>query len=82
MKIKIGALSLEDDLERVIAVKESLNNNTRLMVDANQAYDLRTAKYLSDKLYDIGIYFFESKIVLYFEDFLLSQYILYLFYHF
>lgn len=63
MKIKIGALSLEDDLERVIAVKESLNNNTRLMVDANQAYDLRTAKYLSDKFYDIGIYFFEEPLM-------------------
>ena len=63
MKIKIGALSVEDDLERIIAVKESLNNGTRLMVDANQAYDLRTAKYISDKLYDIGIYFFEEPIM-------------------
>ena len=63
MKIKIGALSINEDLERVKAVKDSLKDSTKLMVDANQAYDLRTAKYLSDRLYNMGIYFFEEPLM-------------------
>ena len=63
MKIKIGALELEKDLERVYSVKKSLKDKTKLFVDANQAYDLRTAKYVSDKLYDMGIFFFEEPIM-------------------
>ena len=63
MKIKIGALELEKDLERVSSVKKSLKDKTKLFVDANQAYDLRTAKYVSDKLYDMGIFFFEEPIM-------------------
>ena len=63
MKIKIGALDLEKDLERISKVKNSLNLNTKLFVDANQAYDLRTAKYVSDKLYEMGIFFFEEPIM-------------------
>ena len=43
MKIKISALELEKDLERVSSVKKSLKDKTKLFVDANQAYDLRTA---------------------------------------
>ena len=63
MKIKIGALDLEKDLERILKVKESLDEKTKLFVDANQAYDLRTAKYVSDKLYEMGIFFFEEPIM-------------------
>lgn len=63
MKIKIGALELEKDLERVSKVKDSLKNDTKLFVDANQAYDLRTAKFVSDKLYEMGIFFFEEPIM-------------------
>ena len=63
MKIKIGALELEKDLERVSKVKNSLKSDTKLFVDANQAYDLRTAKFVSDKLYEMGIFFFEEPIM-------------------
>ena len=63
MKIKIGALDLEKDLERILKVKDSLDEKTKLFVDANQAYDLRTAKYVSDKLYEMGIFFFEEPIM-------------------
>ena len=63
MKIKVGALDLEEDLERVRQVKNSLSNKTRLMVDANQAYDLRTAKYVSDRLSEMDIFFFEEPLM-------------------
>ena len=63
MKIKVGALDLEEDLERVRQVKNSLSNKTRLMVDANQAYDLRTAKYVSDRLSEMNIFFFEEPLM-------------------
>ena len=63
MKIKIGALTVDQDLERVSSVRSALNKNTKLMVDANQAYDLRTAKYMADKLYEMDIFFFEEPIM-------------------
>ena len=63
MKIKIGALPIDKDLERVRTVKSSLKKDTKLFVDANQAYDLRTAKYISDKLYEMDIFFFEEPIM-------------------
>lgn len=63
MKVKIGALTIDQDLERVSSVRSALNKNTKLMVDANQAYDLRTAKYMSDKLYEMDIFFFEEPIM-------------------
>ena len=39
MKMKIGALTLKDDANRVLEVKKAIGNNIRLMFDANEAYD-------------------------------------------
>lgn len=44
VKIKVGRPELEDDLERVAAVRELLGPRRRLMVDANQRWDLPTAR--------------------------------------
>ncbi len=63
MKIKVGALTVDKDLERARNVKSSLKEDTMLSVDANQAYDLRTAKYVSDKLHEMDIFFFEEPIM-------------------
>ncbi|WP_309127475.1 mandelate racemase/muconate lactonizing enzyme family protein [Microbacterium sp.] len=43
VKIKVGKPSLEEDLERVAAVREALGPDRELMIDANQRWDLDRA---------------------------------------
>jgi len=44
VKIKIGRPELDDDLERVAAVRQIIGDHRLLMVDANQRWDLPTAR--------------------------------------
>ena len=43
VKIKIGRADVEEDLDRVAAVREVVGERTQLMLDANQRWDLPTA---------------------------------------
>ena len=43
IKLKIGHVSVEEDVERVRAVRESLGPDMDLMLDVNEGYDVRTA---------------------------------------
>jgi len=43
VKIKVGKPDLAEDLDRVAAVRETIGPDVRLMVDANQRWDLPTA---------------------------------------
>jgi L-alanine-DL-glutamate epimerase-like enolase superfamily enzyme len=43
-KIKVGRPDLADDVERVAAVRDVLGPSRRLMIDANQRWDLPTAR--------------------------------------
>jgi L-alanine-DL-glutamate epimerase-like enolase superfamily enzyme len=43
MKMRVGKQSLEDDVERVAKVREAIGPGVKLMVDANQAWDVPTA---------------------------------------
>ena len=44
VKIKVGRTELREDVERVAAVRELLGPDRGLMVDANQRWDLPTAR--------------------------------------
>lgn len=44
VKIKVGSASLLDDIERVRAVREIIGPDRRLMIDANQRWDLASAE--------------------------------------
>jgi L-alanine-DL-glutamate epimerase-like enolase superfamily enzyme len=50
VKIKVGRPSEGDDVDRVAAVREAIGPNRRLMVDANQRWDLATARRRLDAL--------------------------------
>ncbi|HEV7950548.1 MAG TPA: mandelate racemase/muconate lactonizing enzyme family protein, partial [Glaciihabitans sp.] len=43
VKIKVGKPELAEDIERVGAVREAIGPNVRLMIDANQRWDLNSA---------------------------------------
>jgi D-galactarolactone cycloisomerase len=60
VKMKIGCLSVDDDLERVRLVRETLPPGTGLMVDANRAYSPKTALRVAQHLEDLGVLFFEE----------------------
>jgi len=58
LKVKIGLLRVEDDLRRVAAVRETVGDGVRLLVDTNHAYNTPTAIRMGRALepYDIGWY--------------------------
>ena len=60
MKMKIGALTLKEDSERVIAVKKTIGDNIKLMFDANEAYDPINAVRFSKLVSDIELEWFEE----------------------
>lgn len=62
MKMKIGGLSLEKDLERVDEVRKTLGGKLDLAVDANNAYDFNDALRMGRRLDERGIAFFEEPI--------------------
>ena len=43
MKTKVGGLSIEEDVQRVAAIRDVIGPDIRLMVDANQSYNATTA---------------------------------------
>ncbi|HEX5859923.1 MAG TPA: mandelate racemase/muconate lactonizing enzyme family protein [Microbacterium sp.] len=50
VKIKVGRPDLAEDVERVAAVREALGPHRRLMIDANQRWDVPTAARALDAL--------------------------------
>ena len=58
IKLKVGGISggytVEDDYERVKAVRQVVGPNVKLMLDANQGWDVPTAIRASNKMYALG----------------------------
>jgi len=42
VKIKIGLLSIEEDLKRIIAIREAIGPNIKILIDCNHAYNSST----------------------------------------
>ena len=60
VKVKIGALKIEDDINRVKAVKDVVGDETLIAVDANNVYSYDEALRMGKELEKIGIWFFEE----------------------
>jgi L-alanine-DL-glutamate epimerase-like enolase superfamily enzyme len=50
VKVKVGSPRLEDDLERIAAVREVIGPGRRLMIDANQRWSIEQAEHAIDAL--------------------------------
>ncbi len=59
-KLKVGLPSLDEDLERVAAVRQVLGPDRLLMVDANQLWDLPQARRAAKALAEHDIYWLEE----------------------
>jgi L-alanine-DL-glutamate epimerase-like enolase superfamily enzyme len=60
VKIKVGQPSLDEDVERVAAVRRVIGPSRLLMLDANQLWDLPTARRAASKLSAFDIFWLEE----------------------
>lgn len=60
VKIKVGSAELDRDLERVAAVREIIGTGARLMIDANQRWDVPTAARAIDAFERFDPYWIEE----------------------
>jgi D-galactarolactone cycloisomerase len=60
MKMKVGALSLKEDADRIKATREAIGSDVRLMFDANESYDPSTALTFANMVVDQDITWFEE----------------------
>ena len=64
IKLKVGGISggysVEDDYNRVKAVREGVGPAVRLMLDANNGWDVETTIRASNKMYDLDITWLEE----------------------
>ena len=62
VKLKIGKLSIREDMERVAAVREAVGPDIRVMVDGNFAYSVKEAIQVAKNLERYDVYFFEEPV--------------------
>ncbi|MDG4892736.1 mandelate racemase/muconate lactonizing enzyme family protein [Mesorhizobium sp. WSM4976] len=60
VKMKIGAVPLEDDLRRIEAVLEVVGDGRRLAVDANGRFDVHTAIAYAKAMRPYGLFWYEE----------------------
>ncbi len=65
LKVRVGGLSLSEDLERVAVIRESVGPQMKLMLDANEAYNSTVAIEAARLFEEFGIFWFEEPIAWY-----------------
>jgi D-galactarolactone cycloisomerase len=60
MKMKVGAMSLKEDADRIRATRKAIGPDVRLMFDANEAYDPSTALAFANMVADQDLSWFEE----------------------
>ncbi len=62
VKVKVGAATLEEDVERIEAVRSAIGPGPKLMVDANQVFSVAEALRRGRVYEEMGCYWFEEPI--------------------
>ena len=62
IKMKIGGVSIREDLERIKVVRETIGEDVKLMVDANCAYSVSEAIKIAKKMERYDVFWFEEPI--------------------
>tara|TARA_Y100001936_G_scaffold110891_1_gene109045 strand:+ start:1253 stop:2350 length:1098 start_codon:yes stop_codon:yes gene_type:complete len=63
VKMKIGGVSVDDDIKRIQTVRNAVGSNVDIMVDANCAYNLNDAIKIADKMEKYDIFWFEEPLL-------------------
>ena len=61
LKVKVG-LELDDDINRIAAVRDAVGPSVELRVDANQGYTVEQAVRFSEEMRTIGVVFIEQPV--------------------
>ena len=61
LKLKVSG-KIEQDLPRVVAVRKAVGENVFIKIDANEAYDAKSAIRLAKGLADLGVEVFEQPV--------------------
>lgn len=62
IKMKIGGVSINEDVERIRVVRETIGPNIKLMVDANCAYRYYEAIEIAKKMEKYDVFWFEEPV--------------------
>ncbi len=62
VKIRVGGVSLDEDLERVKAARAAIGPDAKLMLDANGAYDVKSAVRAAQAYAPYDIFWFEEPV--------------------
>ena len=62
VKMKIGGVSIKEDVERVRVVRQTIGPEIKLMVDANNAYAAYEAINIADKIEAFDVFWFEEPV--------------------
>ncbi len=62
VKVKVGAPSLDQDLQRLQVVREAIGERALLMVDANQVFSVKEALRRGRAYEELGCYWFEEPV--------------------
>jgi D-galactarolactone cycloisomerase len=63
LKGKIGLLSIDEDTERVRAIREAVGDAPLLMMDANHAYNFHSARKMGKALQSLDVLVFEEPVL-------------------
>jgi D-galactarolactone cycloisomerase len=63
LKAKVGLLHVEEDAERIAAVRGAIGSEKILLVDANHAYNFHSAKKMGRYLEEFKVHFFEEPVL-------------------
>jgi L-alanine-DL-glutamate epimerase-like enolase superfamily enzyme len=61
-KMKVGGASLDVDLKRAMIARKAIGDNSDLMIDANNAYDVYTAIRIGKEFEKVGMRWFEEPV--------------------
>ncbi|HBC26403.1 MAG TPA: mandelate racemase/muconate lactonizing enzyme family protein [Ruminococcaceae bacterium] len=63
LKIKVGLLPIEQDLERAAAIRQAVGNDVKLFVDCNHSYNAFNAVKMISGLEKLGVVFVEEPVI-------------------
>lgn len=64
IKVKVGSPNVKDDVERLEAIHEALGNKVRLLVDANEAWNLAQAMSFTQRVQEQDLFWLEEPLPL------------------
>jgi len=63
VKMKVGGLTPEQDLERIRAVRKTVGSRVNMAVDANSNWDVPTAKWMTRQIEELSIRWLEEPVL-------------------